>query len=52
MKYYIFHNTDEYCREDDNRVKSTLSKYDINNNGYLLLENFLYFYYEACKDRP
>jgi Ca2+-binding EF-hand superfamily protein len=43
--------TNENCKAEEARVKQTMVKYDDDHDGFMTEENFLTFYYQACKDR-
>ncbi|EGR27434.1 hypothetical protein IMG5_196170 [Ichthyophthirius multifiliis] len=44
--------THDNCQANDSRVVSTLNAYDKEQKGYLSEENFILFYYQACKTKP
>lgn len=49
---FIHSCTGDNCKGDDKRVKEVFATYDDDHDGFLTLENFLEFYYLACKQRP
>ncbi len=44
--------TNDYCKEDDYRVKEHFKDWDDDNDGFITGENFLSFYTEACTLKP
>lgn len=48
---FIHSCTGDMCKSDDQRVKQVFQKWDTDNDGILLEENFLQFYLNACKER-
>ena len=49
---FIHSCTNDHCKADDKRVKDVFTTYDDDRDGFLTIENFLKFYYTACKQRP
>lgn len=49
---FIHSCTGDYCKADDNRVRTVFNTFDDDNDGYLTLDNFLMFYQTACIQRP
>ena len=49
---FIHSCTNDNCKADDKRVKEVFSTYDSDHDGIMTLENFIEFYYSACKARP
>ena len=44
--------TNDGCKGEDKRVKEVFTIHDADKDGFLTLEDFIGFYYTACKDRP
>jgi len=49
---FIHSCTNDNCKGDDKRVKDVFATYDNDHDGFLTLDNFLEFYFLACKQRP
>ena len=48
---FIHSCTNDNCQGDDRRVKEVFAQYDSDRDGFLTQDNFLEFYYSACKQR-
>ena len=48
---FIHSCTNDNCKGDDKRVKDVFATYDTDRDGFLTLDNFLEFYFLACKQR-
>ena len=50
MGNFIGSCTQDTCKATDSRVRVILKTYDKDSDGYLELEDFLEFYFDACID--
>lgn len=48
---FISSCTNDNCKADDTRIKEVFLKFDTDKDGFLMEENFLEFYNQACRDK-